>query len=69
LVFSNLSTRPSFAKRIENVFGGRGDASRIEGTPEDEFKRYVAGLPSPPETDILRFWEVSLPYIFRDKRS
>ena len=61
LVFSNFATRPSLARRIEKVFGTQGDASRVEGTPEDEFQRYISSLPSPPETDILRFWEVSLP--------
>jgi hypothetical protein len=44
------------------------DASLHQGTVQEEFNKYTAALPSPLETDILHFWEVSYTYINEDKR-
>jgi hypothetical protein len=41
--------------------------SRRQGTIQEEFDKYTAALPSPIETDILHFWEVSHNHINKDK--
>jgi len=68
------STFPTFPapfnldKKLEEIFGPV-NKSLLDGTAEEEFQRYVSGMLSPPEMDILRFWEVSFPYTIRDERS
>jgi hypothetical protein len=41
---------------------GHANKPPSEGSVEAEFRRYVDGLSSARDTDILRFWEVSFPY-------
>ena len=65
--FPNFSTHIGFDSKMDQLFG-RGKASLSEGTVEAEFERYVSGLPSPREMDIIHFWEVSFPYTFWDER-
>jgi len=68
------STFPAFPapfnldKKLEEIFGPV-NKSLPDGTAEEEFQRYVSGMLSPPEMDILRFWEVSFPYTIRDEHS
>jgi hypothetical protein len=44
------------------------DVSLHQGTVQEEFNRYMAASPSPLETDILHFWEVSYTHINKDKQ-
>lgn len=67
-VFSSFSTRVGFDSKMDELFGG-ANTSLSEGTAEEEFERYVSGSPSPRETDILHFWEVSFLYAIRDEHS
>jgi hypothetical protein len=43
------------------------NASPHQGTVQEEFDKYTAASPSPLETDILHFWEVSYTHINGDK--
>ena len=52
---------------MDELFG-HANISLSEGTVEAEFERYMSGLASPRDTDILHFWEVSFPYAIRDER-
>lgn len=47
---------------LENV-----NASPRQGSVREEFEKYTAALPSPLDTDILHFWEVSYTHINEDK--
>jgi hypothetical protein len=67
-VFADFSDDFGFDSKMDELFGG-ANTSLSEGTVEAEFERYVGGFPSPRETDIIRFWEVSFPYTIRDERS
>ena len=49
---------------MDELFG-HSSTPLPEGGVETEFERYMSGSPSPRETDILRFWDVSFPYIVR----
>lgn len=37
-----------------------------QGTVQEEFDKYTAATPSPAETDILHFWDVSHNHINED---
>jgi hypothetical protein len=52
--------------KMDEIFG-RPSTSLSEGTVEAEFDRYISGMPSPRDMDILRFWEVSSFYTIRDE--
>ena len=60
-VFPNFSTHLGFESKMDDLFSG-ANVSHTGGSVEEAFERYVSGLPSPHETDILHFWEVSLLY-------
>ena len=53
---------------MDELFG-RANTNLPEGTVEAEYERYLSGLPSPRDTDILRFWEVSFTFTIRNERS
>ncbi len=57
-----------FDSKMDELFG-HTNTSLSKGTVEEELKRYMSGLPSSHDTDILHFWEVSLTYTVRDERS
>lgn len=63
-VFPGFSTHIGFDNKMDELFG-HTNVSLSEGTAEGEFERYVSGMPSPRETDILQFWAVSFPYTIR----
>ena len=50
---------------MDELFGN-ANMPLSKGTVKAEFKRYVSGLPSPRDTDILRFWEVSFPIHYQE---
>lgn len=39
-----------------------------QGTVHEEFDKYTAALLSPPQMDLLNFWEVSYTHIDEDKQ-
>jgi hypothetical protein len=43
------------------------NVSPRQGTVQEEFDKYTSATPSPLETDILHFWEVSHNHINEDK--
>jgi hypothetical protein len=55
---SALAAHFDFKSKLDELLGP-DDTSPSKGTVESEFDRYVSAPPSPRETDILRFWEVS----------
>jgi hypothetical protein len=57
-----------FDKKMDELFGC-ANIPLSEGTIEMEFERYVSGLASPCDMDIIHFWEVSFPYAIRDEHS
>ena len=67
-VFPKFSTHAGFESKMDQLFG-HANMHLPEGTVEAEYERYISGLPSPRDTDILRFWEVSFPYTIRSERS
>ena len=64
LVFPSFSMHLGFDNKMDELFG-HANISLSKGTIEMEFERYMYGLPSPHDTDILHFWEVSFPYAIR----
>jgi hypothetical protein len=67
-VFPSFSTHLGFDKKMDELFGCT-NTSLSEGTVKMESERYVSGLASPHDMDILHFWEVSFPYAIRDEHS
>jgi len=67
-VFPSFSMHLGFDSKMDELFG-HTNTSLSEGTVKKELERYVSGLPSSRDTDILHFWEVSLAYTVRDECS
>lgn len=67
-VFPSFAMHTGFESKMDEIFG-RTNIHLPEGTVEAEYERYISGLPSPRDTDILRFWEVSSTYTIRNERS
>jgi len=64
LGFFNITTRFKLDnKAINDILSGVNRSSQ-KGTVEEEFEKYMSGL-SPPEMDILHFWEVSIFFLLR----
>ena len=59
-VFSSFSMHLGFDSKMNQLFG-RTNTTLSKGTVEEEFERYMSGLPIPREMDIIHFWEVSFP--------
>ena len=57
-VFSNFTKGRKFESRLNEMFGC-ADLPLAEGTVDEELERYLNGLPSSRDTDIIHFWEVS----------
>ena len=66
--FSRFSSHLGFESKMDKLYG-HANIRSSEGSVEAEFRRYVDGLPSARDTDILRFWEVSFPYTIRNSCS
>ncbi len=67
-VFPSFSMHLGFDSKMDELFG-HANTSLSKGTVKEELERYVSGLPSSCDTDILHFWEMSLAYTIRDERS
>jgi hypothetical protein len=57
-----------FENKMDKLFG-HANTNLPERIVEAEYERYIFGLPSPHDTDILCFWEVSFTYTIRNERS
>ena len=53
-VFPSFSMRLRFDSKMDELFG-HTNTSLSKGTVEEELKRYMSGLPSSHDTDILHF--------------
>jgi hypothetical protein len=58
---SPVKPQPAYMKAMSK-YRLKGKPSPVVGqsrsTEEEEFSRYKTGLPSPPDTDLIQFWEV-----------
>jgi hypothetical protein len=64
---SKVMSRFRLDNHIVDNYLDNVNVSPRQGTVQEEFDKYTAASPSPLETDILHFWEVSHNHINDDK--
>jgi len=64
---SKVMSRFKLDNHIVDDYLDNVNVSSRQGTVQEEFDKYTAASPSPIETDILHFWEVSHNHINKDK--